>query len=49
MCGDCRAGAGPDRDEVEADRAAGRRIAVTLRILKSRRGLPACRGDPAAL
>lgn len=49
MCADYRAGAGPDRADDEADRAAGRRIAAPLHFLWSRRGFPARNGDPAAL
>jgi haloacetate dehalogenase len=49
MCADRSAGAGPGRDDGGPDRAAGRRIAATLHFLRSRRGLPARTGDPAAL
>lgn len=49
MCADYRAGAGPDRADDEADRAAGRRIAAPLHFLWGRHGFPARTGDPAAL
>jgi haloacetate dehalogenase len=38
MCEDYRAGAGCDREHDEADRAAGRRIAVPLQVLWAGRG-----------
>jgi haloacetate dehalogenase len=49
MCADYRAGAGPDREDDEADRAAGHKIAAPLHFLWSRHGFPARTGDPAAL
>lgn len=49
MCADYRSGAGPDREDDEADRAAGHRIAAPLHFLWSRHGFPARTGNPAAL
>jgi haloacetate dehalogenase len=49
MCADYRAGATFDRALDEADRAAGRRIAVPLRFLWAESGFPARTGDPARL
>jgi haloacetate dehalogenase len=48
MCADYRAGATTDRAEDEADRAAGRRIAVPLQFLYAEGGFPARAGDPPA-
>lgn len=49
MCEDYRAGYGIDRELDEADRKAGRRIAVPLHFVWSRDGFPARTGDPLAL
>jgi len=49
MCADYRAGATTDRATDEADRAAGRRIAVPLMFLCGRHGFPAQTGNPGAL
>jgi haloacetate dehalogenase len=49
MCADYRAGAGPDRAQDKADRAAGRRITAPLRFLWGRHGFPSRTGDPAGL
>lgn len=49
MCADYRAGAGIDRVQDEADRAAGRRIGVPLGFLWGRSGFPARTGDAAAI
>lgn len=49
MCADYRAGATTDRALDEADRAAGRQIAVPLRFLWAEGGFPARTGDPLAL
>ncbi|MBW3095727.1 alpha/beta fold hydrolase [Pseudohoeflea coraliihabitans] len=49
MCWDYRAGAGVDRALDEADRAAGRKIAVPLHFIWSAHGFPAKTGDPLAI
>jgi haloacetate dehalogenase len=49
MCADYRAGATTDRALDEADRAAGRKIGVSLRFLWARDGFPAQTGDPGAI
>jgi haloacetate dehalogenase len=49
MCADYRAGATVDRALDEADRAAGRQIAVPLRFLWAEGGFPARTGDPLGL
>ena len=49
MCADYRAGATTDRQDDEADRAAGHKIMAPLHFLYGRHGFPARTGDPAGL
>ena len=49
MCADYRAGATTDRQQDEADRAAGRKITAPLRFLFGHHGFPARTGDPAGI